>query len=50
MRRELDLARAADLPALVELASRAGSNPVSDRAAARLRAIIATGDLHTSED
>lgn len=50
VRRALDLARAADLPALVELASRAGSNPVSDRAAARLRAIIATGDLHTSED
>jgi hypothetical protein len=41
----LDLARAADLWALVELASRAGQNPVADRAAAHLRAIARTGDL-----
>ncbi|MEP7736914.1 aminoglycoside phosphotransferase family protein [Nocardioides sp. 31GB23] len=50
VRRALDLARAADLPALVELASRAGANPVCDRAAVRLRAIIASGDLHATED
>ncbi len=49
VRRALDLARAADLPALVELASRAGGNPVSDRAMVRLRTIIATGDLHATE-
>jgi aminoglycoside phosphotransferase (APT) family kinase protein len=42
----LDLARAADLWALVDLASRAGDNPVADRAAALLRAIAAAGDLH----
>ena len=42
----LDLARAADLWALVDLAARAGENPVADRAAARLRAIAATGDVH----
>jgi aminoglycoside phosphotransferase (APT) family kinase protein len=42
----LDLARAADLWALVDLAARAGDNPVADRAATLLRAIAATGDLH----
>ena len=42
----LDLARAADLWALVDLASRAGDNPVADRALAHLRAIARTGDLH----
>ncbi len=43
----LDGARAADLWALVDLASRAGSNPVSDRAEVLLRAVAETGDLHT---
>jgi aminoglycoside phosphotransferase (APT) family kinase protein len=42
----LDGARAADLWALVDLASRAGSNPVSDRAEVLLRAVAETGDLH----
>jgi aminoglycoside phosphotransferase (APT) family kinase protein len=42
----LELARAADLWALLDLASREGSNPVADRAAAQLRAIAASGDLH----
>jgi aminoglycoside phosphotransferase (APT) family kinase protein len=42
----LDGARAADLWALVDLASRAGQNPVADRAEVLLRAIAATGDLH----
>jgi aminoglycoside phosphotransferase (APT) family kinase protein len=42
----LDGARAADLWALVDLAARAGENPVSDRADALLRAIAETGDLH----
>jgi aminoglycoside phosphotransferase (APT) family kinase protein len=42
----LELARAADLWALVDLAARAGQNPVADRAAAHLRAIARTGDLH----
>jgi hypothetical protein len=42
----LELARAADLWALVDLASRAGQNPVAGRAAALLRAIAITGDLH----
>ncbi|UMG93614.1 aminoglycoside phosphotransferase family protein [Nocardioides sp. TF02-7] len=41
----LQLARAADLPALVELASREGANPVADRAAALLREVARTGDL-----
>jgi aminoglycoside phosphotransferase (APT) family kinase protein len=41
-----DLARAADLWALVDLAARAGDNPVADRAAAHLREIARTGDLH----
>jgi aminoglycoside phosphotransferase (APT) family kinase protein len=44
--RALDRARAADLVALADLASRAGENPVADRAAARLRAIAASRDLH----
>jgi aminoglycoside phosphotransferase (APT) family kinase protein len=42
----LTLARAADLWALVDLAARAGDNPVADRAADLLRAIAASGDLH----
>lgn len=42
----LDLARAADLWALVDLASRAGQNPVADRAHAHLSAIARSGDLH----
>ena len=42
----LDLARAADLWAIVDLASRAGDNPVADRAAVHLRAIAESGDLH----
>jgi aminoglycoside phosphotransferase (APT) family kinase protein len=42
----LELARAADLWALVDLASRAGENPVADRAAEQLRAIARTADLH----
>lgn len=42
----LDLARAADLPALVGLASKQGQNPVADASAALLRAIARSGDLH----
>lgn len=41
----LTLARAADLWALVELATRAGQDPVADRAHARLADIARTGDL-----
>ncbi|QZY27895.1 phosphotransferase family protein [Nocardioides coralli] len=41
----LDLARASDLIALVELASRRGQNPVADRAFAQLQAIARTGDI-----
>lgn len=44
----LELARAADLWALVDLAARAGQNPVADRAAEHLRAIAATRDLHAT--
>jgi len=44
----LDLARAADLWALVDLAARRGQNPVADRAHERLRAITRTGDLHAT--
>lgn len=44
--RALDLARAADLFALVELAARRGQNPVADRAHARLRTIGAQRDRH----
>jgi aminoglycoside phosphotransferase (APT) family kinase protein len=47
--RALELARAADLYALTELASRAGQNPVADRAALRVDAILATGDAHATE-
>jgi aminoglycoside phosphotransferase (APT) family kinase protein len=42
----LELARAADLWALVDLAARRGQNPVADRAHAHLVAIARTGDLH----
>ncbi|MBS45748.1 MAG: translation initiation factor IF-2 [Nocardioides sp.] len=42
----LDRARAADLWALVDLAARAGSNPVADRAGGLLRAVAAARDLH----
>lgn len=42
----LDLARAADLVALVELASRAADNPVAARAADLLRSIARHRDLH----
>lgn len=45
----LDLARAADLFALVELAGRRGQNPVADRAHARLRAIGMHRDRHATE-
>lgn len=42
----LEGARAADLWALVDLAARAGDNPVADRSASLLRAVAETGDLH----
>ena len=42
----LDLARAADLFALVELAARKGENPVTERAEELLAAIADSGDLH----
>ena len=42
----LDRARASDLWALVDLASRRGENPVADRAHDQLLAIARTGDLH----
>ncbi|MGC4112489.1 MAG: phosphotransferase [Nocardioides sp.] len=42
----LELARAADLWALVDLASRRGQSPVADRAHEHLLAIARTGDLH----
>ena len=48
--RLLDRARAADLPALVDLAGRLGENPVTARADALLRAIAATGDLHAWDE
>ncbi len=44
--RLLDLARAADLLAVTELAGRRGENPVADRADAQLRQVARTGDLH----
>jgi len=44
----LTLARAADLWALVDLAGKAGTNPVADRAAAQLQAIARTDDLDAS--
>ena len=46
----LELARCADLGALAALASRAGEDPVADRAARRLQAILAAGDVHAVED
>lgn len=42
----LDRARAADLFALTELASRRGRNPVAERAHDLLLAVARTGDLH----
>jgi aminoglycoside phosphotransferase (APT) family kinase protein len=42
----LDLARAADLWALVDLAARAGENPVTDRAHALLLRIAGSRDVH----
>lgn len=42
----LDLARSADLAALVELASRKDANPVAAAAHDRLLAIVRTGDVH----
>lgn len=42
----LDLARAADLVAVVELATRRGSNPVSDAAHERLLIMVRSRDLH----
>ena len=42
----LDRARAADLVALVELATRRGSNPVADAAHERVLAIARSRDLH----
>jgi aminoglycoside phosphotransferase (APT) family kinase protein len=42
----LELARAADLWALVDLAARRGQNPVADRAHEHLLAIARTGNLH----
>ncbi len=42
----LDLARAADLYALVDLAARRGENPVTERAHDLLRAVASSGDLH----
>ncbi len=44
--RLLDLARAADLLAVTELAGRRGENPVADRADAQLRQIAQSCDLH----
>jgi aminoglycoside phosphotransferase (APT) family kinase protein len=42
----LEGARAADLWALVDLAARAGANPVADRAEVLLRAVADRGDVH----
>ncbi|GIM63162.1 hypothetical protein Pve01_93650 [Planomonospora venezuelensis] len=42
----LDGARGADLWALVDLAARAGENPVADRSTVLLRAIAEAGDVH----
>ncbi len=47
-RRATDLARAADLVALVELAARATENPVVHQARAHLRAVARTGDVHAT--
>ncbi len=46
--RALDLARAADLFALVELASRHGQNPIADLAHQLLRVIAARRDRHAA--
>ncbi len=45
-REALELARAADLFALLDLASRRGQNPVADRAEALARAIAGARDPH----
>jgi aminoglycoside phosphotransferase (APT) family kinase protein len=42
----LDVARAADLFALVDLAARRGANPVTERAHHLLRTVAGSGDLH----
>lgn len=42
----LDRARSADLVALVDLATRAGENPVATRAEEVLRAVARSGDVH----
>jgi len=42
----LDLARASDLFALVDLATRREQNPVAARADALLHVVARTGDLH----
>lgn len=42
----LDVARAADMFALVDLAARRGENPVAERAHELLRAVARSGDLH----
>jgi aminoglycoside phosphotransferase (APT) family kinase protein len=42
----LDMARAADLYALVDLAGRREQNPVAERAHTLLQAVARTGDLH----
>ncbi|MGW2090882.1 phosphotransferase family protein [Promicromonospora sukumoe] len=47
-RRATDLARAADLVALVELAARDTDNPVVRQANAHLRAVARTGDVHAT--
>jgi aminoglycoside phosphotransferase (APT) family kinase protein len=44
----LELDRAADLWALVDLAARRGQNPVADRAHDLLLAIVDSGDLHAA--
>ena len=49
-RSTLELARAADLWALVDLAARQGQNPVADRAHALLLLIARTGDLAAAPD
>lgn len=49
-RRLLDRARAEDLLAVVELASRRGENPVADRAYDLLLAVARSGDLHAVPD
>ena len=46
--RALELARAADLYALAELAARAGQNPVATRAAERVAAIVEAQDWHAA--